>query len=1142
MPIDDTEYLTSSSEIPPSSTSSPETTQSPAETQASTPTETVSSNSNMTERTETDSQVTERQTNATVTESSTSVNASESVPQTESTNITITTSSPDSVNGTKDGYNTTTESVPEAHSTTVTVFDRNVTMSSANETSTIMQSSTENATRVGHTTAKSIVDATESVKNESSPAGAIPVEIVPEITDAGISSMTVNASEPELDQNVTDANISLKTSQKTVNETDTMHTEEVTDLAFNSKTNQSEPITKDNAIQTGISLVDSQNKTSNETEHVSPDAVASSSQSQSSVKTVDVSTTGTDNRTDNEMTQSSDQATSNFTTEVALIQPVTESMPIPETNLTTENVTDFDFETPSATTSDFATSSDVPEIKHALTELPNITATDETTIKTVPGDKVISLAIDPDIAMEIDPAIFDVRTIMPKDNQTMENVTKGTTESSITTTPIFNTTTVQELSVSDSKPKHEPVGDFMLPPVEPAVPDHPPPIMVIPSRQTESDRKGTGRIGPIIGRPSQIRTTTEAPPPPIIIPRRPHVRPIRYQPVYTTTPMPARTTKPPVYPYHKPVRSFDKTPSFHDPRYMTVSELAELALQQLNLARSHTRSTGLQVFFKPTKQYATTTQATTTTYPTTTAFRQRLNIPGDINLPWLQSQWKRQTTTIRPSPPTNQLFAVPDSGVSSNIWGTDTLWGQPQNIMTTTERPWIIVPPKQPRTTLYEPTQPNSKLFVAPEGAPISNIWGTGGSWGQMSVAKTTTELPWLHVRPIRPPPTVDMSSKTEPFRLQVDRPGQPVTRKDVSHSKPSHYTVFGSQDSKGSPDYALNVQPLVKRDQLFNLPSLEHLIPQTGRSKLSQKGINPLWANQLNAEPVIPNNDKLKLGSDRLTPAVTNIIPDRSVFPTKNLRTSQHDVRSFKKQPYHFFRPSINIAASNELDLFLRSNLARYTTKKVKDAKPAKQPTTRKPPINKPDVHLISSITRSDKPKPLSYEELLLKQLQGSSFLFKSGDKNMKSQTPKQPSKNQYPEFNINIEIPSQDSSVVVRPLDGVVQTTVATALMTTTTTSETTTIEIPETIASTPEPKAAEHPPPIFDSKVFKTFMPFPKDEATTRGTKDVKGTSDVRPLDDTTGIDHGMHFKQIFLINELVSYPTSRNFSMAYTTGLK
>ena len=836
-------------------------------------------------------------------------------------------------------------------------------------------------------------------------------------------------------------------------------------------------------VEEEVALADSQNQTTNETGPSSTNIRASIAKNEA-----------VQNVSENKSVVLSNK------TELSLDKLSSKNATVHEPSIQFDNITTHELQSP-------------PTIDHI--SLPVIKSPETVNFTTESGPMStteladtngMSLAIDPDMAIGIDPFIVAEKVIPPKENHTLFAATTMTYEINTTIAPLPNTTITQRTTSTDSITEHKPTVDFKLPSRQPAVPQHPPPIMIKPSMQTEFDRRKAAVFAPLVKESLPKYTTTPAPPPPIVIPKRPLTKRLRYRHLYTTTPVPQLYTTPLVYPYHKPVRSFAKAPSVYDPRYLSVAELAELALQQINQARSSKKPAGLQVFFKPSvpaiRQYTTTTRPTTTTsiYPETTPLTSHMNLPININIPWLNSKLRKQTVDTRPAPTSDQLFNVPDTGTGANVLGGNDLWGQIFNIEITTKAPILPEIARRKYNTQYELLPQNTNNFNN-FNSPAFNMWDNAGLWRRLQHTDTTTKRSLEPVRPIQAPPTVERVNQIVPLD-NIPRVSQTVLKHRGSDSNIPQYSWLGSQKNKNVHDLTLNMQPSEK-SKAFTGSSDLYLQPET----------KPL-TDPRNYKTNLMGTNKLS-DIDKSLPSITNRIADKSVLHLKHLRSSQHDIRSYKMQPYHYFQPSINIAANNDLDLFLRSNVDRYRARAIQ-AKPTTT-TTEEPTTTTPFHRLILPAVQ-ERSRPLSYEELLLKQLQESNFLFKAGQKSKQTDILRTEPKVPYPTFNINIDVPPADVSVANETMVKAAKIGVTTAA------PVMSVVTPPEPMRSTTEPKADEHPPPIFDSKVFKTFMPFPKDEATTRGTKDVKGISDIRPFDDLTGIDHGKftHLSRIdFLI---------------------
>ena len=920
----------------------------------------------------------------------------------------------------------------------------------------------------------------QSALSDTSLTDMIPVESFPGLIDLdeAISNITSNDSEQAFLE--IQANISSETNA--LNAMESPNFKVMMDMNTTSE-----------MVEEEVALSDSQNQTTNETGPSSSNIRASIAKNEA-----------VQNVSENKSVVLSNK------TELSLDELSSKNATVHEPSIQFDNITTHELQSP-------------PTIDHI--SLPVIKSPETVNITTESGPMSIteladtngmSLVIDPDMAIGIDPFIVAEKVIPPKENHTLFAATTMTYEINTTIAPLPNTTITQRTTSTDSITEHKPTAGFKLPSIQPAVPQHPPPIMLKPSKQTEFDRRKATVFGPLVKEVLPKYTTTPAPPPPIVIPKRSLTKPLRHRPLYTTTPLPLLHTTPSVYPYHKLVPSFAKTPSVYDPRYLSVAELAELALQQINQARSSKKPAGLQVFFKPSvpsiRQYTTTTRPTTTTsiYPETTPLMSHMDLPININIPWLNSKLSKQTVDTRPlptsdqlfkdtrpAPTSDQLFNVPDTGTGANVWGGNELWGQIFNIEITTNAPILPEIARRKYNTQYELLPQNTNNF----NSPAFNMWDNAGLWRRMQHTDTTTKRSLEPVRPIQAPPTVERVNQIVPLD-NIPRVSATVLKHRGSDSNIPQYSWLGSQKNKNVHDLTLNMQPSEK-SKAFTGSSDLYLQPET----------KPL-TDPRNYKTNLMGTNKLS-GIAKSLPSITNRIADKSVLHLKHLRSSQHDIRSYKMQPYHYFQPSINIAANNDLDLFLRSNVDRYRARAIQ-AKPTTT-TTEEPTTTTPFHRLILPAVQ-ERSRPLSYEELLLKQLQESNFLLKAGQKSKQTDILRTEPKVPYPTFNINIDVPPTDVSVANETMVKAAKIGVTTAA------PVMSVVTPPEPMRSTTEPKADEHPPPIFDSKVFKTFMPFPKDEATTRGTKDVKGISDIRPFDDLTGIDHGKftHLSRIdFLI---------------------
>ena len=829
----------------------------------------------------------------------------------------------------------------------------------------------------------------------------------------------------------------------------------------------------------------------------------------------------------------------------------------------------------------------------------SVNATSEGTTRQTPTQKAVpSLVIDPNIAIGIAPLIFEDATPIIEDNKTtVVQTTIPVIELTVTTSPMPNTT-VQELTTPTlTQSTTELTTETLATPSEPDVPDHPPPIFFKPSFRRKQDTKTFRGLKPPYATPLVTVSTTQPPPPPIIIPRRPVKQTFRPRVAFETRlePKAITTTVAPWFPFKQPAeRIFHKAPSPADPRYMTVSELAQLALQHINRARTPSKTGGLQVFFKPvvpvTKRLITTTPLTTSTSTESTANEFKFRVPGEKRLtnaiPWLQGEGRRHAKRTDTHQPSQQLFKLPERSRSHNIWGNGDLWGQTQPKSTTTQQPEIRVRPIQPPPTVntfrkaqpfwVKPNLPHEDVnafsrtkpvwersnvqpqasntfsrtrpvwersniqpqathtFPRPEPAwersniqpqAINTFWGTKPVWERSDVQPqaantiSKTEPAWKGSN--AQPPVLNTFSRSEPLWTKPSVPKQPTAGNNVFSNQPT-YNVFGRNKIANLHTAEPTIKPLVKSNTLFELPGIQNSIPKKDRRPQKQPEVRSLWSDRQrpsvtdpNARTKVADISNLHSRSADETPTKT-----KTFHPIKHLRTSQHDIRSFKTQPYHYFKPSMNIAFDNELDLFLRSNLGRTNGKSIQQPRASSKPsnrnrkTTPRTTTARPSPSTAATAyNRVDTAAPLSFQELLLRQLQGDASIFDMRRRGSKHHRDRSTSK-QDSVININIDLPSHDSSSVIQQADA---TPAATPTTVATTTNRPTT-------QSTPEPVADEHPPPIFDSKVFKTFMPFPQDEPTTQPTtgndiKNLIGTGELKPFDESTGIDHGT-FKTNYL----------------------
>ena len=770
------------------------------------------------------------------------------------------------------------------------------------------------------------------------------------------------------------------------------------------------------------------------------------------------------------------------------------------------------------------------------------------------------------IAVGIDSSIFEAVAPLVLDDKAAKVTTTESAQVSFTTTPVMNTTLHEEITTSDVTSTTDAVIEPKVLPTHPPSPEHPPPIMppiIVKQPVGRTPGAPTFRVlEPVIDRSKPVGPTTEAPPPPIYVPEIARVRPSKPKlPLpFRSIRKPVLTTATPVFKYKEPKRSFIKTPSEHDPRYMSVSELTQLALQQITRALTPSRRTGLkpsngaglQVFFRPavpiTRKPSTTTPTTTTT---TKLFVHKFKLPGDRSLtkplPWHRTE---ETTW------TGLKFDLPGG---TNVWGKSGLWPSLTKPSTTTERPRVDIRPFQPipSDNLLSETGPGrlpqKQLFTMPKGDSSSNIWGTGDLWEHIQRTATTTARPETQVRPVVSPPTVNAFEKTQTFWTQPVVPQQPNKDSVAPLFKPPTYDVFGQKDATNNRDTAVDVQTLPKTNTLFKLPGLWNLMTQKDSPSDRTTDVKSVWR-----APTVETIKPKTVPEPDITVPRATLKTKKDLQPLKDLRASQHDIRFYNKpHSYQYYKPTINLVQDNMQDLFLKASLAgsrsrhrqihsqrdilanragqrtttttsttttttinplrfqqspvykheHKTTPYKHRTAPYKHKTT--PYERKTNPYERKTILGEHKTTPLTFEELLLRQLQGDASLFdvrRWSSKHLE----KKPVKKQYTGIDVKVEDKSKPVTSIQKQ-----------GLPSTTTIVSYTERETTQRVESgtTPKPVAAEHPPPIFDSKVFHTFMPFPKERPTTKepsrnGTKNLIGTSDLRPFGDPNETNQGIY----------------------------
>ena len=828
------------------------------------------------------------------------------------------------------------------------------------------------------------------------------------------------------------------------------------------------------------------------------------------------------------------------------------------TEATTTEETTIEPTTTEATTTE--------ETIHQISTTPlSANITTETSIPFIPEKKE-----PPSIAVGIDSSVFDFAVPLVHEDKTVLTTATESTQVISTTTPLMTTTTHEEVTTVEVTSTTEAAvvpKPILERPVAPPAPDHPPPIIFVPQPKGRiPEVPAYHGFQPIIYHQKPVGTTTTAPPPPIFIPEMPRIIPSRprFQSPFQPQPVrkPVSDTAVPGFKY--------KEPPGQGRHHMSIIELTRLAFEQINRAltparRSYTgpqysTGTGLQQFFRPAVPMTRRPTTTTATTTTTQQFVNKFKLPADRSLteskPW-QSTAENTWTGLK--------FDLP---AGSNVWGAGGLWPSLSQPIKPIQLPRVDAQTLKPGPSesffpYSEPAKPPQKqLFNMPKGDASSNIWGSNDLWGHIQGTATTTARPEFQARPI----VQNEFDKGKSVWTKPLMPQQLSEHKVDPLFKPPTYGIFGQQESANKRGTKVDVKPIPNTNQLFKMPGLWNLMTQKQSPPDRSSDVKSVWQAPT-AVPIRPIlvSDHTR---NKTKQTVKSVI---DTHPLKDLRASQHDIRFYNKpQSHQLYKPSINLVQDNMADLFLKASLAgsrsslagsrsrkthlnpsreRFRNRSLqrKPVPSITTATTKKPlefqqrPIYKQEhkttpyihkttlykhkptpykhrttpyeqkihAHEVKPIGEKHRTSPLTFEELLLRQLQGDASLFdmrRWGPKHLeKTSTTKTDSRRP---GHIE-EKPKSVSEIQKQQLPSA--TTIATY------TERQTTQRVQR--GSTPAPIAAEHPPPIFDSKVFRTFMPFPKDQPSSKesgrsGTKNLRGTSDIKPFGDPNEVKHGMY----------------------------